>query len=154
MRDFLAPLERGVYSSGRLRPAFPGKRERSDAVAERDKSILVVDDEPDVLDVLVGLLASEAYTVLAANGSAEALALIARKCVDLLLTDVRMPGDLDGFGLARAAKARCPGLEVIYVSGWVQHPPKRGEFVLGPLLNKPLLPEMLARTVRQVLKLN
>jgi CheY-like chemotaxis protein len=124
----------------------------STSVAAHRKSILVVDDDRDVLDMVGQILRNDGFAVDLASGPGAALAAIAAgRPVDLLLTDVRMPGPLDGFGLARAAKQHLADLEVIYISGWVENLPEES-YVLGPLLGKPVHPQVLCRAVRQLLK--
>jgi CheY-like chemotaxis protein len=123
-------------------------------VARPGKSILVVDDDTDVLHMVGEILKRDGFDVDLASGPKEALAAIASgRAFDLLLSDIRMPGPLDGFGLARAAKRELPLLEVIYISGWVENLPEE-PYVLGPLLGKPVHPQILCRAVRQILKVS
>jgi CheY-like chemotaxis protein len=121
-------------------------------VAQHAKSVLIVDDDRDVLEVMASILAEAGFDVAQAPGGMEAMStIIAGKGFDLLLTDVRMPGSFDGFTLARAARRHLPDLAVIYVSGWIEILPD-SEHVLGPLLTKPVLPATLCRTVEQMLR--
>ena len=123
-------------------------------MARPGKSILVVDDDTDVLHMVGEILKRDGFDVDLASGPKEALAAIASgRAFDLLLSDIRMPGPLDGFGLARAAKRELPLLEVIYISGWVENLPEE-PYVLGPLLGKPVHPQILCRAVRQILKVS
>lgn len=72
--------------------------------------------------------------------------------VSLLVTDVVMPG-MSGLQLAESIKGVCPGLKVLYLSGYTADALRR-HGVEGPgitLLTKPFLPEHLARSVREVL---
>jgi CheY-like chemotaxis protein len=115
-------------------------------------SILVVDDDEEALAYVGDLLTEHGYDVIAAASAPAALSVIASgRKIDLLLTDVRMPGPRDGFDLARAAKDRLPGLSVVYISGWVETLPPLDDYVLGPLLTKPFRAEMLVRAVQQSL---
>ena len=68
-------------------------------------TILVVDDEPTILDALAEVLREEGHAVLAAGDGAAALGLLARGAPDLVITDTMMPG-LDGPGLVRRMRAR------------------------------------------------
>jgi DNA-binding NtrC family response regulator len=79
--------------------------------------ILVVDDDRDILELVRSVL-EPAHHVLVAEGGADALAVLAREQVDLLVTDVRMPG-MSGFALINEAKTRQPHLNVIVMSAYI-----------------------------------
>ena len=87
-------------------------------LAERQVQILVVEDE-----LFIGMFISDAfrdagYTVIEAVDAHEAVDILkAGKAVDLVFSDVRMPGSLDGIGLLRFIKERFSKLPVILVSG-------------------------------------
>jgi CheY-like chemotaxis protein len=79
-------------------------------------ALLVVDDDPLMLEILCKML-ERSYDVMRANGAAAALSILeAATPVDLMLTDVAMPG-VNGFSLARLARQRRPHLKVLYLSG-------------------------------------
>lgn len=100
--------------------------------AAAPKTILVVDDDPDVLDYAGQVLIESGYRVLTAPDGASALSLLrANDKVDLLFTDVRMPG-LDGLEVARLACQRVPTLKVLLASGFAP-----GLGPRFPLLQKP-----------------
>ena len=77
--------------------------------------ILIVDDEPSVLDVLAALLADEGYTVQTAADGRVASALIAAEPPVLLITDVMMPR-LNGWALLASVREQTPTLPVIVMS--------------------------------------
>jgi CheY-like chemotaxis protein len=80
--------------------------------------ILVVDDEPTVLEALAETLLEDGHTVLRAGSGREALALLdGGERVDIVLTDLGMPG-MTGWELARALRTRWPDLPVGLISGW------------------------------------
>jgi len=80
--------------------------------------VLLVEDEPLIRMMLAEELKDAGYHVLeAANGEEALLLLGARPDVAALVTDVRMPGDLDGFAVAREAAALHPGIAIIVASG-------------------------------------
>jgi CheY-like chemotaxis protein len=82
-------------------------------------SIIVVDDETDIRDLLTEWLAEAGYAVRTAADPMVALALLERDpSIDLLLTDIVMPGGLSGFDLARRARARQPSLKVMFISAY------------------------------------
>jgi CheY-like chemotaxis protein len=80
--------------------------------------ILVVEDEPFVRMIAVDVLIEHGMTVLEADCVEEALAVIkAADRIDLLFTDINMPGDLDGLDLAKIAHCQQPDLKLIVTSG-------------------------------------
>jgi CheY-like chemotaxis protein len=114
------------------------------------ETVLVVDDEPEILKVAAEILHDGGYRVIEAAGPAEALeALRQDPAVELLFTDVVMPG-MNGFELARRAKALRPDLRVLYTSGFVRDVPPAGEGN-DRLLKKPWRARQLADEVRQAL---
>ncbi|HEV8586779.1 MAG TPA: ATP-binding protein [Methylomirabilota bacterium] len=81
-------------------------------------TILIVDDEPTVLEALGDTLVEDGHTVLRAGGGRDALALLdGGERVDLVITDLGMPG-MTGWELARALRTRWPDLPVGLISGW------------------------------------
>jgi DNA-binding response OmpR family regulator len=81
--------------------------------------ILLVDDEPHLLDLVAQILEQHGHTVVCANDGVEALELAARGDVapDLLITDVSMP-QLGGYALCARLRERWPGLPAIVISGF------------------------------------
>ena len=100
-------------------------------------SILIVDDQLELLALTGAFLAECGYTVSWARNAAEGLHLLeSDRPVDILLTDIVMPG-MDGFELARRAKRIRPDLKVLYSTGhWELSPEQIGQ-TYGPLLKKP-----------------
>jgi PAS domain S-box-containing protein len=118
------------------------------------ETVLVVDDDPMVLDVTRRALTEHGYRVLAATSAAEALRLAQDTRIDLVVTDVVMPGG-SGPALVERLRAapRARPLPVLYISGYTgdevvrQHllPPEQ------PFLQKPFDGQALARQVRALL---
>ena len=82
------------------------------------KAILVVEDDSDVLNMVVGMLSAKGYQVYTAEDAAQALQILQRELpIDVLFTDIVMPGDLDGVDLARKAVHIRPNLSVLLTSG-------------------------------------
>ena len=77
--------------------------------------VLVVDDEPEVRQVLIEFLSSRGYDVIPASRGAEAVAIVERDKPDLVLLDVTMP-DMDGVETLRRLNAIAPDLAVIMVT--------------------------------------
>jgi len=78
--------------------------------------VLAVDDEPEVLDLLRAMLGSAGHTAITAASGREALDLFHREPIDLVITDLGMPG-MTGLGLAAAIKAERP-VPVVMLTGW------------------------------------
>jgi CheY-like chemotaxis protein len=101
--------------------------------------VLIVDDEVDLLEVAVTYLAEMGFTVLSAVDGPSALEVSARTpAVDLLLTDVVMPGGMNGVILAQQIRQQHPEVKVIYASGFPSSTlvERRQLHVDGPLINK------------------
>ncbi|MDP6875531.1 MAG: ATP-binding protein, partial [Alphaproteobacteria bacterium] len=119
-----------------------------------DETILVVEDEEDVLAYLMRALNNLGYTVLqAADGRAALDVMAASDAVDLLLTDVILPREMGGRDVANAFRKRFPAAGVLYSSGYTREVlDSRGQLDEGvALLNKPFRPRALARRVREAL---
>lgn len=78
--------------------------------------VLLVDDEPAILDLLGELFAGWGYVTEAATSGEQALALVQRRAFDLAVLDIRMPG-LDGLELLRRLKVHDAGIEVLMLTG-------------------------------------
>ena len=116
-------------------------------------TILVVDDDEDVLALAATFLSDQGYIILQASSGAEGLSIVQRDpSIDLLLTDVVMPGEMDGFDLALAARRMRPDLRVLYTSGFPKNIAvgKAGSDY-GPMLPKPWRLRDLGAVVRQAL---
>ena len=112
--------------------------------------VLLVEDNAELGDVTAALLQSHGVMVERAADAVEALRLLdTRPAVDVMLTDVVMPGPLDGVGLARQVRRERPHLPVLLVSGYVASEAAVRDFVV---LRKPCAPEDLLAALRTALK--
>jgi len=110
------------------------------------KTILVVDDDPGVLDYASNVLEDCGYAVVtAADGATALLMLQDHPQIDLLFTDIVMPG-LDGAEVAQRACQQKPELKVLFTSGYAAD-----VVPAGPLLKKPYRPQQLAQEVAALL---
>jgi DNA-binding NtrC family response regulator len=105
-----------------------------------ERTILVVDDEPDILDLASSFLREAGYRPLSAANADIALIILTQPSIgfDLLITDIIMPGTLDGVSLAVEASRILPNLPIIYMTGFsgIADVRSRGA-PQGALLNKP-----------------
>lgn len=119
------------------------------------ETIFVVEDEPAVRSVVEVTLKSLGYTVITAGSGPEALELWPSHAerINLLMTDIVMPGGINGIALAARLMKENPSLKVIYTSGYSTEITE-GHFDLPPktrFLQKPYLVETLASVVRSCL---
>jgi len=130
--------------------ADPGRIGRAE---RRPEIILVVEDDPGLRRVVTRQLIDLGYQVLEASDGAAAFAMLDHCEVDLLFTDVVLPGGVDGPELARAAVERRPGLKVLFTTGFsATMTDSDGQLDDGVrLLSKPYRREDLARALRRVL---
>ena len=124
-------------------------------VPERgDETILLVDDERDLLELAHESLQSLGYRMIIANDGHQALQLLtAEPAIDLLCSDVVMPGGINGYQLAERAMAMRPNLKLLLVSGYNENiDMQRNHALPGThLLSKPYTRLELARRVRKLL---
>jgi CheY-like chemotaxis protein len=121
-------------------------------MTETAKTILVVEDDRDVREVALAVLEGTGFRVLdAASGDDAYRLLLAHPDlrIDLLFTDVVMPGRFDGIDLANAARELRPAIRVLYATGFASLVrPDRDSDLQGPVLRKPYRPrELLAAIV-------
>jgi CheY-like chemotaxis protein len=145
-----------------MRLYLPRSSEAEDIPVEVDtgpvvggsETILVVEDDDAVRDTVIGLLEGLGYRVLKAPDAQSALAVVeSGVAIDLLFTDVVMPGPLKSAELARKAKEKLPQLSVLFTSGYTENSIVHGGRLDAGvnLLSKPYARDALARKVRQVL---
>ena len=92
--------------------------EVAEPLPKKDK-VLIVEDEPDVLDIAVELFRSMGYEVVTAGNGLDAIDILKRaRDIDVLFTDVVMPKGMHGIELARFTQKLCPGVKVILASGY------------------------------------
>ena len=106
-------------------------------------AVLVVEDEILIRLDLADILREDGYLVHEAADAREALALMqAVDAIGLVITDVRMPGEIDGLGLARRIRADWPGLPVVIASA---HWQDDGEQLADRLVAKPYTADQILR---------
>jgi CheY-like chemotaxis protein len=123
-------------------------------VSGRGETVLVVEDNESMRKVVVRQLNELGYHVLQAASAAAGLETLSGDGkVDLLFTDIVMPGKMDGMELARKANQRWPSLKIVLTSGFPENKlDGQKELIAGiRLLSKPYRKEDLARTIRETL---
>ena len=146
-----------------VRLYLPRERQEEDLETEVDagpiaggtETVLVVEDDEEVRTTVVDLLSELGYRVLRAKDASSALAIIESGMpMDLVFTDVVMPGPLRSPELARKARERLPNVAVLFTSGYtdnaIVHGGRLDEGI--ELLSKPYTREALARKIRHVLR--
>ena len=114
--------------------------------------ILIVEDEFLIRLTLSEVLTDEGYAVLEAETGEDALAIIAQHpAIDVVLTDIQLPGKMDGRALVREARATRPDLPVIFMTGrpdtMTPPPPGAREMFVA----KPYLPSEIVAAVTRIL---
>jgi CheY-like chemotaxis protein len=126
---------------------------RPDIAPSAGETILVVEDNPGMRRVVVRQLQGLGYRVRDVENGPAALEFLAKETADLLFTDVVMPGEMDGYELARRVTARWPRIKIVLTSGFPEAKLNGGfENSLNlRLLSKPYRRDDLARLLREVL---
>jgi signal transduction histidine kinase/ActR/RegA family two-component response regulator len=87
----------------------------------KSKTILVVDDEPSMLNITNSLLSGIGYNVLTARNAIDALDILKKEKIDLVISDIIMPGEMNGIALAKYIKQNFQNIKVILTSGFPGH---------------------------------
>ena len=140
-------------------PRHLGEAEAGEGAAElsdlpravQGETVLVVDDEPTVRMLVVEVLADLGYTALEAGDGPAGLKLLNSDVrIDLLVTDVGLPGGMNGRQVAEAARSIRPALKVLFITGYAENAVlSHGHLDPGMhVLTKPFAMEMLASRIR------
>lgn len=133
--------------------ALPASSEATagDVASLADLHILVVEDDPQFLEILPDALAALGAEVRRTADAEAALAMLDSDApVDLLLSDILLPGPLDGYALARRARVIRPNLRVIYLSGFTDPAHRSDTDPPGLLLRKPVRLRTLCNAIALV----
>jgi PAS domain S-box-containing protein len=114
--------------------------------------VLIVEDEPDLMDVAAALFLSMGYDVVTAPSAQEALGVLADRDVDILFTDIVMPNGMNGVELASYAREVYPHIQIILASGYPLPALKLDPAAVQDyvFINKPYRLSDLARALRTV----
>ncbi len=111
--------------------------------------MLVVEDEVLIRMTMAAVLRDEGFTVIEARDAEEALVALATTSIDLLLTDVRLEGAMDGLDLAVQVRSSRPDLKIVVVSGHLAADETQG--IADAFVPKPYLAENVVEQVRAIL---
>jgi CheY-like chemotaxis protein len=111
--------------------------------------VLLVEDNPDVASASAGLLEQLGYSVRWAPNAETALEEIEKNGVDLVFSDIVMPGRLDGLGLARLIKQKYPSLPILLATGYSEA--ARNVSSDFSILRKPYQMHELSRALAQLI---
>ncbi|RYY23407.1 MAG: PAS domain-containing sensor histidine kinase [Sphingomonadales bacterium] len=117
--------------------------------------VLVIDDEPTIRMLIAEILGESGYSVIEAPDGPSGLRLLESKArIDLLITDVGLPGGMNGRQVADAARENRPNLKVLFITGYAENAViGRGRLDNGMfLITKPFQVEKLARRVREIIE--
>jgi len=143
-------------------PRRHGEAENADGPGElaeapragQGETVLVVDDEPTVRMLVTEVLGDLGYTAIeAADGPAGLRVLQSNARVDLLVTDVGLPGGMNGRQVADAARERRPGLKVLFITGYAENAVfNHGHLDPGMhVMTKPFAMEALASRIKELI---
>ena len=113
----------------------------------RPFAVLVVEDEPLLRLHAINIVEEAGFVAIEAKNADEAMAILgSRSDIALLLTDVQMPGSMDGLKLAHAVSRRWPPIKIVVMSGHVmldqEYLPKNSRFFGKPFQAEKMIPEL------------
>ncbi|TBU89295.1 response regulator [Stutzerimonas kirkiae] len=118
------------------------------------RTVLLVEDEPQIRALLADFLADEGYEVMPAENAERAFEILASSPrLDLLISDYRLPGGVSGVMIAEPALKLRPDLKVIFISGYPLEIYQSGSPIAhsAPVLAKPFSLDSLHRQIERVL---
>jgi len=156
--DFVSEIGRGTKFRLFLPASNPPEDEQAasggvSSEATGDYTVLLVEDDPGILDLTRRLLESDGLRVLAAANGEEAMDIWKMRSgeVDLLFTDIVLPGALSGREVAQAILEDKPSLPVLYTSGYSNAWEEKPVFQETNFLAKPFSPQALQTAVKSAL---
>jgi PAS domain S-box-containing protein len=125
-----------------------------DGVAAHTERVLIVEDEPDLMDVAAALFTSMGYDVVTAASGREAIDVLEHRDIDILFTDVVMPNGMNGLELANYTREHYPDTKIMLASGYPLPALRQrhgGDLAEFAFVNKPYRLSDLARTLRSAM---
>ena len=149
--DLFLPVAKDAVAA---QPA-PLELEITNVKIGNSETVLVVDDEYELLEVAVTYVEEMGFKVLAATNGEQALRTLAKNPnIEILLTDIVMPGGINGVELAQAVRKIRPQVKVLYTSGFPEGviADKSGAQLDAPLVTKPYTREGLAKAISGIFR--
>jgi DNA-binding NtrC family response regulator len=117
-----------------------------------DRICLIVDDEPSIRTYLRAILQRERIQSLEADNAAQALSIIHKLGgrLDLIVSDIKMPGEMDGIDLAYSVRNSFPALPVLLISGYGDVESVKQAAANFEFIQKPFVPETILMAVNKV----
>lgn len=117
-----------------------------------ERTCLIVDDEPAIRAYLTAIFRREQYLTLEAENAVQAFKLVQelKGGLDLIVSDIAMPGDIDGVDLAYAVRTKFPAIPVVLVSGFADSEAARLGLADFPVIRKPLTLTAILAAVNRV----
>ena len=140
-----APSSRSTCRARPMRGPTPAPMKQPSAAAGK---VLLVEDNADVAEVSQAMLEEIGYTVRLAADARQALVMFEGEDFDLVVSDIVMPGGMNGIELAEELRHRNPGLPIVLVSGYAASASAAPEQF--PVLRKPFRMEQLAQAITRV----
>jgi CheY-like chemotaxis protein len=117
-------------------------------IEPRDLTVLLAEDDPFLREAISSGLQACGFTVMEAESGDHAWPILETGGIDVLVTDISMPGTLDGWSLAERALAIHPGMAVVYISSGPESAARRIDRSL--FLRKPFHPDAVVSAIRKV----
>jgi two-component system, response regulator PdtaR len=114
--------------------------------------VLLVEDEFFISEWVAESLSDQGFAVRAVTNAADALRLLKSWAVDVLFTDINLPGGVDGTTLARQVREMLPDLPVVYTSGRVNNLDARLRVSGSLFVAKPYVPELVGRLLANAVR--
>lgn len=130
----------------------PDEKKTSTVQENKKKNILIIEDDSAIANIIASILSSDGFDVKSCQTAQEGLSILAsqKKDIHLLVTDIELPGSIDGIAISQYGRKENPQLPVVYVSGNIKAAQQRG--VQGSIkLRKPFGRHDLIRVVYQAL---
>jgi CheY-like chemotaxis protein len=131
--------------------AQPEPQSEEPQLSHSGELVLLVEDDPNVRRVVRQQLVDLGYPVIEAESASQALEMIAQiPDIALMLSDVIMPGGLNGHQLARQVRDERPDMRIVLMSGYTD---ERSDEKTLPILNKPFVRQDLAHAIQQTTRI-
>jgi DNA-binding NtrC family response regulator len=118
-----------------------------------DRICIIADDSPSIRAYLRAILERQQFQCQEADNATQALRIVRRLggSVDLIVSDIRLAGDMDGIDLAYSVRNSFPAIPVILISGYGEEEYLKRTAASFPFIQKPFVPETILNAVRRIM---